>query len=81
MTIASQTQLLFSVQHFLTESLSNHKHQARTQDRKTMAAVMQKRSHFEIPQINHSTLHIIQQQSQKMEVNLFTLKGGMDGTQ
>lgn len=44
-----------------------------------MAAVIQKRSLFEIPQINHSALHIIQQQSQEMKVNLFILKGGMQG--
>lgn len=44
-----------------------------------MAAVIHKRSHFEIPQINHSALHIIQQQSEEMKVNLFILKGGMQG--
>lgn len=44
-----------------------------------MAAAIHKRSHFEIPQINHSTLHIIQQQSEEMKVNLFILKGGMQG--
>lgn len=46
-----------------------------------MAAVIQKRSHFEIPQINHSALDIIQQQSKEIKINLFILNGGMQGNE
>lgn len=46
-----------------------------------MAAVIPKRSHFEIPQINHSALDFIQQQSQEIKMNLFILNGGIQGNE